>query len=115
MAQKRKRAFDGLYAQLEETDGNVVLFSAKGEPSVIFEMTNPVQQLCTDAEQYLRFQDVLSGVVQTLGEGYALQKQDILCKQSYRHEVPENAEFLTKAISGTSREGSSPRYAPSLS
>ena len=65
MAQKRKRAFDGLYAQLEETDGNVVLFSAKGEPSVIFEMTNPVQQLCTDAEQYLRFQDVLSGVVQT--------------------------------------------------
>ena len=97
MAQKRKRAFDGLYAQLEETDGNVVLFSAKGEPSVIFEMTNPVQQLCTDAEQYLRFQDVLSGVVQTLGEGYALQKQDILCKQSYRHEVPENAEFLTKS------------------
>ena len=97
MAQKRKRAFDGLYAQLEETDGNVVLFSAKGDPSVIFEMTNPVQQLCTDAELYLRFQDVLSGVVQTLGEGYALQKQDILCKQSYRHEVPENAEFLTKS------------------
>ena len=56
-----------------------------------------MQQLCTDAEQYLRFQDVLSGVVQTLGEGYALQKQDILCKQSYRHEVPENAEFLTKS------------------
>ena len=39
MAQSKKRIFDGLYAQLEETDGNVVLFSAKGEPSVIFEMT----------------------------------------------------------------------------
>ena len=47
MAHKRKRIFDGLYAQLEETDGNVVLFSARGEPSVIFEITNPVQQLCT--------------------------------------------------------------------
>ncbi len=45
MAHKRKRIFDGLYAQLEETDGNVVLFSARGEPSVIFEITNPVQQL----------------------------------------------------------------------
>ena len=97
MAQSKKRIFDGLYAQLEETDGNVVLFSAKGEPSVIFEMTNPVQQLCTDAEQYMLFQDVLSNIVQTLGEGYALQKQDVLCKQSYHHSVPEDAEFLTRS------------------
>ena len=97
MAHTRKKVFDGLYAQLEVTDGHVVLFSAKGEPSIIFEMTNPVQQLCTDAEQYVCFQEVLGGVLQTLGEGYALQKQDILCKQSYHHEVPENAEFLTRS------------------
>ena len=97
MAQAKKKVFDGLYAGLEETDGNVVLFSAKGEPSVIFEMTNPVQQLCTDAGQYIRFQDVLSNVVKTVGEGYALQKQDILCKQAYHHDVPEDAEFLTRS------------------
>ena len=35
--------------------------------------------------------------MQTLGEGYALQKQDILCKQAYHHEVPEDAEFLTRS------------------
>lgn len=97
MAKNRKRAFEGLYAGLEETDGHVVLFSARGEPSVIFEMANPVQQLCTDAEQYLRFQDVLSNLVQTLGEGYALQKQDVFCKQAYHHDVPEDAEFLTRS------------------
>lgn len=97
MAHTKKKVFDGLYAGLEETDGNVVLFSAKGEPSVIFEMTNPVQQLCTDAERYLHFQDVLSNVAQTLGEGYALQKQDIFCKQAYHHEVPNGAEFLTRS------------------
>lgn len=97
MAHTKKKAFDGLYAGLEETDGSVVLFSAKGEPSVIFEMTNPVQQLCTDAERYLHFQDVLSNVAQTLGEGYALQKQDIFCKQAYHHEVPDGAEFLTRS------------------
>ena len=97
MAQKRKKAFSGLYAGLEETDGNTVLFSAKGEPSVIFRMENPVQQLCTDAERYVRFHDVLSNIVQTLGEGYALQKQDILCKQAYHHDVPEDAEFLTRS------------------
>ena len=36
-------------------------------------------------------------LVQTLGEGYALQKQDIFCKQSYHHDVPEDAEFLTRS------------------
>lgn len=97
MVRTQKKIFDGLFAQLEETGGNVVLFSAKGNPSVIFEMTNPVQQLCTDADQYSRFHDVLTNIVQTLGEGYALQKQDILCKQSFRHEVPEDAEFLTRS------------------
>ena len=97
MAQTKKKVFDGLYAGLEETDGNVVLFSAKGEPSVIFEMTNPVQQFCTDAGQYIRFQDVLSNVVQTLGEGYALQKQDKFCRQRYHRDVPEDAEFLTRS------------------
>lgn len=97
MAHKRKRIFDGLYAQLEETDGNVVLFSARGEPSVIFEITNPVQQLCTDAQQYMLFHDVLSNILQTIGEGYALQKQDIMCRQAYHHDVPDDAEFLTRS------------------
>ena len=97
MAHKKKRIFDGLYAQLEETDGNVVLFSARGESSVIFEITNPVQQLCTDAQQYMMFHDVLSNILQTIGEGYALQKQDIMCRQAYHHDVPDDAEFLTRS------------------
>ena len=97
MAKPQKKILDGLFAQLEETNGNVVLFDAKGAPSVIFEMTNPVLRLCTDSEQYLLFQDVLANIVQTLGEGYALQKQDIFCQQRYDHEVAEDAEFLTRS------------------
>lgn len=97
MAKENKKVFDGIYAQLEETDGNVVLFDAKGAPSVIFEMTNPVLRLCTDSERYMVFQDVLANIVQTLGEGYALQKQDIFCRQCYHRDVPEGAEFLTRS------------------
>ncbi|MDE6542985.1 MAG: TraG family conjugative transposon ATPase, partial [Muribaculaceae bacterium] len=97
MAKQPKKILDGLFAQLEETDGNVVLFDAKGAPSVIFEMTNPVLRLCTDSEQYLLFQDVLANITQTLGEGYALQKQDIFCRQKYHFNVSENTEFLTRS------------------
>lgn len=97
MAKQQKKILDGLFAQLEETDGNVVLFDAKGSPSVIFEMKNPVLRLCTDSEQYLLFQDVLANITQTLGEGYALQKQDIFCRQKYHHKVSGDAEFLTRS------------------
>lgn len=96
MAKDKKREFQGIYAQLQEIAGNVVLFDLKGCPSVIFEMKNPVQRLCTDAEKYLEFHDVMSNVIQTLGEGYAIQKQDIFCRQKYHHDVPEDAEFLSQ-------------------
>lgn len=97
MAKPQKKVFDGIFSQLEETDGNVVLFDSKGAPSVIFRMVNPVLRLCTDSEQYILFQDVLANIVQTLGEGYTLQKQDIFCRQKYSHEVPDTAEFLTRS------------------
>lgn len=91
------KPFDGIFSALEETDGEVVLFGQRGEPSVMFEIENPVQRLCTEAGQYALFQSVLSNMVQVVGEGYAIQKQDIFCRQSFSPKVPENAEFLTRA------------------
>jgi hypothetical protein len=102
MAQKRKQ-FDGLFAQLQDVQDsngkhlNTVLFSKTGECSVIFEMENPVQKWCTDAQQYTAFQDVLANIVQTLGEGYALQKQDVFSRQRYHHEMSDQAEFLSRS------------------
>ena len=71
--------------------------STQRGPLCHFEMTNPVLRLCTDSERYMVFQDVLANIVQTLGEGYALQKQDIFCRQRYHRDVPEDAEFLTRS------------------
>ena len=97
MAKKRKKIFDGVFSQLQETEGSAVLFDAKGAPSVFFKITNPVQQLCTDAEQYCWFHTVLSNILQTVGEGYSIQKQDIFCRQKFHKDTPSNAEFLTKS------------------
>ena len=50
----KKRTFDSLYAQLEEVkDGNgnvqnTILYSKRGEPSVIIQIENPVQKYCAD-------------------------------------------------------------------
>jgi len=99
----KNKPLDSLFAQLQDIkDGsgklmNTVLFSKNGNPSVIIEIENPVQQYATDAVQYVAFTDVLNNIVQTLGEGYALQKQDILCRQSYHHAITDDMEFLTKS------------------
>lgn len=92
-----KKSFKGLYSQIEKIDDKVVLYDDEGAPSVIFKIVNPVLQLCTDADKYCEFHDVLMNIVQTLGEGYAFQKQDIFCKQKYHKDLPENADFLTKS------------------
>ena len=94
---RKKKTFDGLFSQLQETEGSAVLFDSNGAPSVIFRIVNPVQQLCTDAEQYCWFHSVLSNILQTIGEGYALQKQDVFCRQRFHKDVDPGAEFLTKS------------------
>ena len=99
----KKKPLDGLFAQLQDIKDengnllNTVLFSEKGDCSVIIGIENPVQQYCTDPEQYMVFTDVLNNIVQTLGEGYALQKQDIFCKQLYHHELTENMTYLMES------------------
>lgn len=99
----KKRPFDRLFAQLQDIDDakgnhlNTVLWSKQGDCSVILEIRNPVPRFCMDAEPYMQFCDVLANIVQSLGEGYALQKQDIFCKKGYHHDIPEDMEFLSKS------------------
>ena len=99
----RKKSMHGLFAQLQDVSDeqgqhlNTVLFSDKGDCSVIFEIENPVQQYCTDAAQYIAFADVLNNIVTTLGEGYALQKQDIFCRQLYHHDITPDMALLSQA------------------
>ena len=103
MAKKKDRPFDKLYAELEEIKDargevmNTVLFSKNGNWSVIIEIENPIQQYCTDAELYYSYADILSNIIQTLGEGYCIQKQDVFCKQEYNHTITDDMSFLYKS------------------
>ena len=103
MAKRKERPFDKLYAELEEIKDargevmNTVLFSKNGNWSVIIEIENPIQQYCTDAELYYSYADILSNIIQTLGEGYCIQKQDVFCKQGYNHTITDDMSFLYKS------------------
>ena len=118
MAQKR-RPFDKLFAQLQdirEKDGkvlNTVLWSQKGNPSVFFEIENPVQQYCTDVDQYRLFQDVLTNIVKTLGKGAMPSRSRIFsASRNITMSRRENRSSSPKVTSTTSRDGLIPTYAP---
>ena len=92
----KKKKFDELYVGVEERDnGIVLLYSNTGVPSCIFEIENPVTQLCTDAGKYQWYFGFLRNIADTLGEGYAIQKQDIFCRQSYHRAPDDNDTFLS--------------------
>lgn len=99
----KKRVFDSLFAQLEEFRDeqknliNTVLYSKRGEPSVIIEIENPVQKYCADEDQYYLYIDTLNNIVSSLGEGYLIQKQDVFSKQAYEHPISEEMEYLSKS------------------
>lgn len=102
MSVLKKKPFDALFTGLEVVKGenknplNTVLYGKRGEPSVIFKIQNPVQQMKTDPDGFVAFHEILSNIVQTIGEGYALQKQDVFCRQAYEHKIDEDADFLSQ-------------------
>lgn len=94
----KKKIFDALYAGVEtRNNGTVIFYTRKGVPSCILEIENPVTQLCTDAAMYQWYFSVLRNVVDTLGEGYAIQKQDIFSRQRFHREPSSEDGFLSGA------------------
>ena len=94
---KRKRIFQDIYFSVEDTEGIGVLYTKTGEYSAILEMENPVQKHSADTDSYYDFTRLMSALVQTLGEGYALHKQDIFVRRKFEKESGKRHEFLTEA------------------
>ena len=94
---KRKRIFQDIYFSVEDTEGIGVLYTKIGEYSAILEMENPVQKHSADTDSYYDFTRLMAALAQTLGEGYALHKQDIFVRRKFEKEGGRKHEFLTEA------------------
>ena len=92
---KRKRIFQDIYFSVEDTDGIGVLYTKTGEYSAILKIENPVQKYSADIDSYYEFTNLFSSLALTLGEGYALHKQDIFVRKRFANEAEGNREFLS--------------------
>ena len=92
---KRKKIFQDIYFTIEEVDGVAVLYTKTGEYSSILKMENPVQKYSANIDAYYEFTQLFTSITQTLGEGYALQKQDVFSRRHFSDESGDSHEYLS--------------------
>ena len=83
---KRKKIFQDIYFSVEDVDGIGVLYTKTGEYSAILKLENPVQKYSANIDNYYEFTNLLTALAQTLGEGYAIHKQDVFIKKKFHDE-----------------------------
>ena len=94
---KRKKIFQDIYFSVEDVDGIGVLYTKTGEYSAILRMENPVQKYSANIDNYYEFTNLLTALAQTLGEGYAIHKQDVFIKRQFQDETNDHHEFLSES------------------
>ena len=94
---KRKKIFQDIYFSVEDVDGIGVLYTKTGEYSAILKMENPVQKYSANIDSYYEFNHLVTALAQTLGEGYAIHKQDVFVSKQFHDESNDNHEFLSES------------------
>lgn len=93
---KRKKIFKEIYFSIEEIPEGVGIFYTKGgDYSATLCIENPVEQYCANVDAYYEYSNLFTSLVQTLGEGYALHKQDVFCMQTFKGEEGKAREYLS--------------------
>lgn len=77
------RKFETPYIGVEAGKDFDILYGAGGEFSVVIAIKNPVVQYSASVADYDEFHNLFTGIIKILGDGYLLQKQDILYKAPY--------------------------------
>ena len=94
---KRKRIFQDIYFSVEDVNGTGVIYTKTGEYSAVLKIDNPVQKYCANIDSYYEFAHLFTALSQTLGEGYALHKQDIFIRKQFADDSGSSHEFLSSA------------------
>ncbi len=80
---KRAKIFEDIYFSVEDVDAKGVIYTKKGDYSAVLEMENPIKKYSADTDSYYDFTTLMASVIQLLGEGYALHKQDVFVRKNF--------------------------------
>lgn len=87
-----KTLFNIPYAGVDKVGEFHLLIGLNGEYSVVIEMVNPVIRYSAHPAGYDEFHRLLTSIVKILGDGYIIQKQEVISR--YPHQALPAAEYL---------------------
>ena len=79
-----KAIFEMPYIGVDTTGDFHLLIGAGGSCTVVLRITNPVLRYSADPAAYDDFHGAIVKIAKVLGEGYLIQKQDIISRSAYR-------------------------------
>ena len=94
---KRAKIFKEIYYSIEDVGGMGILYTKTGEYSAVLRFKNPCQKYCANIDSYYEFAHLITALAQTLGEGYALHKQDVFIRKGFNEDDGKKREFLSDA------------------
>lgn len=80
---KRARIFSDIYYSIEDAGDFAVVYTKKGDFSAVIKMTNPVRKYSADIDGYYSYNTLFNNILQTLGTGFALHKQDVFVRRRF--------------------------------
>ncbi|MCQ2147209.1 MAG: TraG family conjugative transposon ATPase [Bacteroidales bacterium] len=93
---KRKKMFQDIYFNVAEDEGIGIACTKLGQYSAVLRMRNAVQKYSADTDAYYEFTRLFTALAHTLGEGYAIHKQDIFVRKRFK-EDGTGREFLSES------------------
>lgn len=80
---KRAKILEDIYFSVEDVENKGIIYTKKGDYSAVLEMENPIKKYSADTDSYYDFTNLMASVIQVLGEGYALHKQDVFVRKNF--------------------------------
>lgn len=80
---KRAKIFEDIYFSVDDVENKGIIYTKKGDYSAVLEMENPIKKYSADTDSYYDFTTLMASVIQVLGEGYALHKQDVFVRKNF--------------------------------
>lgn len=80
---KRAKIFEDIYFSVEDVENKGIIYTKKEDYSAVLEMENPIKKYSADTDSYYDFTTLMASVIQVLGEGYALHKQDVFVRKNF--------------------------------
>lgn len=80
---ERAKIFEDIYFSVEDVENKGIIYTKKGDYSAVLEMENPIKKYSADTDSYYDFTTLMASVIQVLGEGYALHKQDVFVRKNF--------------------------------